>query len=108
MDGAMTYPRYKNGHVDTGAPIQASNRRTRCPKCNSTDYVETISREKCRSCGLECDYWGAGANDVYQAHLEAQWEQEEREREEAFQREFDEEARQRFLSSVAWNEGDPL
>ncbi|USN16035.1 hypothetical protein PAPPERLAPAPP_02940 [Brevundimonas phage vB_BpoS-Papperlapapp] len=102
----MTYPRYRNGHVDTGAPLLATSRQKRCPQCNSTDYVETVSREKCRSCGLECDYWGAGANDVYQDYLEAKWAREEQEREAALQREINEEDRQRYLSSLPGDDGD--
>lgn len=100
------FPRYRTGHVDTGEPIQSSSRQKRCPKCNSTNYVETVSREKCSACGLECDYWGAGANDVYRDHLEARWEREEREREEAFQREVAEEERHRYLSNLPGHEGD--
>ncbi|USN14664.1 hypothetical protein DOMOVOI_01900 [Brevundimonas phage vB_BpoS-Domovoi] len=102
----MTYPRYSNGHVDTGVPLLATSRQKRCPKCNSTDYVETVSREKCRSCGLECDYWGTGANAIYQEHLEAKWAREEQEREAALQREIAEEERQRYLSSLPGDDGD--
>lgn len=98
-----TYPRHRNGHVDTGRPVQTSRK---CPKCGSSRFRETVSREHCPDCGLECDYWGAGANEVYQDHLEARWEREEREREEAFQRECAEEERQRFLSSLPGDDGD--
>jgi len=85
----MTYPRYRNGHVATGVPIRASNRRTTCPKCGSARYLETLSRERCESCGLEMDYWGGGANSVYDAWEAARHAQEERAREEQSRREWE-------------------
>ena len=64
----MTYPRTRNGHVDDGSLIRASNRRDTCPNCGSSNYRETVSREECKSCGLVCDYWGGGTNAVYEAY----------------------------------------
>lgn len=79
----MTYPYTKNGYVDTGAPITASNRRTKCPNCGSSSYLESVSREECKSCGLVCDYWGGGTNDVYKRYEDRLHLQHEAEREEA-------------------------
>lgn len=61
----MSYPRYNNGYVDDGKLVNNHNGIQKCPNCNSTNYRETVSLEECTSCGLRCDYWGAGANDVY-------------------------------------------
>ena len=64
----VTFPRSQNGHTDdgrvltSGAPV--------CPNCSSNDYFETISTEQCPDCGLFCDYWGDGANAVYDAMVE--------------------------------------
>lgn len=65
----MTYPRTRNGHVDDGSLIRASNRADNCPNCGSSNYRETVSREECFSCGLVCDYWGGGTNAVYDSWL---------------------------------------
>ena len=86
----MTYPRTKNGYVDDGSLIRASNRQNKCPNCGSSNYRETVSREECNSCGLVCDYWGGGTNAVYDAYLSrhhaqqraAEAERERKEREE--------------------------
>lgn len=42
----------------------------RCPNCGSSSYRETITREVCPSCGLECDYCGDGPNDVYRDYMD--------------------------------------
>jgi hypothetical protein len=61
------FPRSKAGFeaiVDYGNAIETEL----CwnPDCkNPTQYKQTVSTECCTSCGLECDYWGAGANNVY-------------------------------------------
>lgn len=39
--------------------------KQRCWNCRSERYENTISREHCPSCGIECDYHGAGANEAY-------------------------------------------
>jgi ribosomal protein L37AE/L43A len=80
----MTYPRSRNGWLDDGSLIKASNRRDNCPKCGSANYRETISMEKCNSCGLQFDYWGGGGNEVYReweaaealAERRREWEEE--------------------------------
>ena len=79
-------PRTRNGWVDDGSLVQASNQLDKCPNCGSRKYTETISREECRSCGLRCDYWGEGANEVYEAmmarnHAQRQAERERQEQE---------------------------
>lgn len=89
----MTYPYTKNGYVDDGSLLRASNRRDRCPNCGSSNYRETVSREECKSCGLVCDYWGGGTNEVYRQmeerqHYAAQCEKEERERKERLEDEW--------------------
>lgn len=84
----MTYPRSRNGWTDNGQ--QLKNGGTKCPNCGSREFRETLSREYCPKCGLECDYWGSGSNKVYDDMMAAKWAAEEREREERFQRELDE------------------
>lgn len=61
----MTYLT-KNGYVDTGKRMSSRC----CPNCGSSKYVETVSRESCSACGLECNYWGSGANSVYESMME--------------------------------------
>jgi hypothetical protein len=63
----MSYPRYKNDHVDDGTPIRGGGKT--CPNCHSKNFIETLSMEKCNDCGLQCDYWGGGSNDVYDRYL---------------------------------------
>ncbi len=93
----MTYPRTRNGHVDDGSLIRASNRRDTCPNCGSSNYRETVSREECKSCGLVCDYWGGGTNAVYDAYEAREHarqraaEEEERRQQEAEWRYWDDE-----------------
>lgn len=77
----MIYYNERNGWVDTGKKI--TDRK--CPNCNSSNFVESISREYCPDCKLECDYWGAGANEVYENmiardHAIAEREQKEKAR----------------------------
>ena len=74
------YYNERNGWVDNGKPLNPKN--TKCPNCKGNNYVETVSREYCRDCGLECDYWGGGANDVYESMMERTWAAEKRKREE--------------------------
>lgn len=82
--------REQNGHIDDGKPIRGG--RKVCPNCKSTNYIETLSREKCNNCGLECDYWGAGANKVYQNYTNKKYAEEDRRREAALKAEIDREA----------------
>jgi hypothetical protein len=91
----MTYPRTRNGYVDDGSLITASNRRDRCPNCGSSNYRETISLEECKSCGLRCDYWGGGTNEVYESMMKrnharerAMQEEEDRKQREEWEREL--------------------
>lgn len=85
----MTYPRSRNGWIDDGSPIKASNRRDTCPNCGSSDYRETLSMEKCNSCGLVCDYWGGGTNGVYENYLQKHYDEQERARDESFRRQYE-------------------
>ena len=78
--------RYNNGHVDTGAQMNAR----KCPNCGSSKYRETLSREECTACGLKCDYWGDGANEVYERMMERNWAEDEAEKERADQKWRDE------------------
>ena len=39
--------------------------QSKCPNCGSRNFKETISREFCPDCGIECDYHGGGANAAY-------------------------------------------
>ncbi len=59
--------RERNGWIDSGKPISSS----KCWNCGSNRYVETLSREHCPDCGIECDYWGGGANAAYNNASEA-------------------------------------
>lgn len=73
----MTYYNERNGWVDNGKKI--TDRK--CPNCGSHNFRETVSREYCPDCGLECDYWGNGANEVYDRMCERKWAAEEERRE---------------------------
>ncbi len=55
----------RNGHYDNGSQLKYG--QTKCPNCGSSNFIESVSREKCYDCGLECDYWGGGTNAVYEA-----------------------------------------
>lgn len=66
----MTYPRSRNGWTDDGTTIRVSNTQLCCPNCGSNSFKQTVSLEKCDSCGLQMDYWGQGGNSVYEAYLE--------------------------------------
>lgn len=73
----MTYYNERNGWVDNGKKL--NNRK--CPKCKSSKFKETLSREYCPDCGLECDYWGGGANEVYENMMKRDHAKQEEERE---------------------------
>ena len=94
----MTYPRTRNGWVDDGSLIRASNRQDKCPNCGSSNYRETISREECKSCGLVCDYWGGGANKVYEGYLAGHHAQQRARQEEA-----DRKQRQEWEEEQNWH-----
>lgn len=59
--------RERNGYIDDGHSI--SNASKRCPNCQSTDYTETISLERCKTCGLEFDYWGINRTETMEQVL---------------------------------------
>jgi ribosomal protein S27AE len=85
----MTYYNERNGWVDTGKLIDPKN--TKCPNCGGNNYRETVSREYCPDCGMECDYWGGGSNEVYDRMCERKWAREEEEREARIKRQLREE-----------------
>lgn len=91
----MTYPRERNGWVDDGAPL-SSSRNLKCPNCGSSNYKETISMEKCNSCGLVCDYWGGGTNAVYESYLANHYAREQAKEDE----------RRRAEEEQRWDEDD--
>jgi len=64
------------------SPDKQVNIGGRCPNCNSERFVETIAREFCPDCGLQCDYHGDGANEVYRRMMESRAAAEQRERDE--------------------------
>lgn len=70
----MTYYNERNGWIDNGKKI--TNRK--CPNCGSMNFKETVSREYCPDCKLECDYWGGGSNKVYDTMMKRNWAEEER------------------------------
>lgn len=82
--------RERNGWTDDGSRLKGSS--SCCPNCGRDTYIETLSREYCTSCGLECDYWG-GANKVYEEMCNRRHRLEELERDERIRRELEEESR---------------
>jgi hypothetical protein len=72
--------REQNGWTDNGSKLRGTENR-RCPNCSSLNFRETLSREHCPDCGLECDYWGKGVNPVYQEMMDREYRAEEAERE---------------------------
>ena len=74
---SVNFPRSQNGHVDSGEPLKDFDGR-KCPNCGGQRYVETVSTESCPECGLFCDYWGDGANGVYQEMMARQENKENR------------------------------
>lgn len=59
---------------------------TKCWNCGSKNFIETVSRECCPDCGIECDYWGGGANKKYDAASRRRHEKIEEERQREFER----------------------
>lgn len=84
----MSYYAERNGWVDNGKPLNPKN--TRCPNCGGNNYKETLSREYCPDCGLECDYWGNGTNPVYENMMTRNARIEEERREAEFKRYYEE------------------
>ena len=74
----MTYPRERNGWIDSGEGLHSNRGKTlHCPNCNSTSYTETISREHCSKCNYTVDYWGSGTNDVAESYFKRKAYREE-------------------------------
>jgi len=61
----------------------------KCWSCGSLRYVQTIIREYCPDCKIECNYHGGGANDRYDMAMAARHEEDERRQREAEQDDFD-------------------
>ena len=56
----ISYPRKRNGSIDTGAPVKSTNSSTgsTCPSCRKASVLESVSAESCVSCGhIIFDYW---------------------------------------------------
>ena len=80
----MSYYNERNGWIDNGKKLHNNP----CPNCGSENFKETVSREYCPDCGLECDYWGNGSNAVYDAYCERKWAEEKEQLEADFRREY--------------------
>lgn len=80
IENNINFPRVREatGHIDSGKRI--GNPSDRCSNCGSSEYYQTASIEHCPECGLLCDYWGEGANDVYRAMMDRKRVVEEEER----------------------------
>lgn len=83
----MSYYNERNGWVDNGKKLHNDP----CPNCGSSNFQETVSREYCPDCGMECNYWGGGSNEVYDTMCKRKWAEEDRRREEDFRRQMREE-----------------
>lgn len=59
---------------------------TKCWNCGSSNFKETVSREYCPDCGIECNYHGDGANDKYHRAASRQQEIARRKQRERFAR----------------------
>lgn len=92
MTSSMTYPRYSNnGYHDDGHRVNVPRSGVQhCPNCGSTSYRETVSLESCDDCGLRFDYWGDGANDVYDRFLKDKYAAERAREEEQDRRQQEE------------------
>jgi uncharacterized Zn finger protein (UPF0148 family) len=77
------YPRTRNGWTDTGRSLPETAEQ-KCPNCGSSRYYQTVSTEYCPDCGLFCDYWGDGTNEVYREMKRRRELQEESDREESW------------------------
>lgn len=73
----MSYYNERNGWVDNGKKLHNDP----CPNCGSHNFQETVSREYCPDCGMECNYWSGGSNEVYDAMCKRKWAAEEERRE---------------------------
>jgi hypothetical protein len=94
-----TFPRRHRMSVDNGEPRRHVEKK-KCFNCSSSRFKETISIEDCPDCGLHCDYWGGGANQIYRDAMA--WKERERIRleEEKREREEREEAAALFYRYV--------
>ncbi len=51
-------------------PDRTLTKNGKCPNCGRMTYTETVSKESCSSCGIECDYWGKGCNTAMYDFIE--------------------------------------
>lgn len=42
----------------------------KCFNCGEDTYYNVTSGEGCDSCGINCGYWGQGANDAMQTAIQ--------------------------------------
>jgi hypothetical protein len=78
--GTTTFPRSRSGYnLDNGSSVDSAQKK--CPNCGSSRYRETVSLEECSDCGLRCDYWGGGANEIHAAMMQRNYRREEQEAE---------------------------
>jgi uncharacterized protein (DUF983 family) len=50
---------------EVGADKMRSVFQMKCWNCGSGRFIETVSREFCPECKIECNYHGGGANAAY-------------------------------------------
>lgn len=62
---------------------------TKCWACGSSRFQETINREYCPDCGIECAYHGGGMNDKYKNASDAKHRYEAELAEEKFQKQWE-------------------
>ena len=79
-------PNSRNGYYDDGSQLSCGSKE--CPNCGSKNFVESVSREKCYDCGIECNYWGKGANEIYENMLRRRAEAQEAEDEKKMREEW--------------------
>ena len=87
LTNIMKFPRKhpRNGVIDNGGA-----KKEQCPNCRRSNYTSNPSIEECPDCGLVCDYWGSGANEIYRSMMQRDWQQEEYENEQQRQRDEEE------------------
>ena len=60
-----------------------------CPNCGSKNFTETVSREYCPDCKMECNYWFSGANHIYNDMCKRKWAEEDCRREEELRKYYE-------------------
>lgn len=62
---------------------------TKCWACESKNFIETVSREYCPDCGIECLYHGTGANEKYLKAMDRMHQIQKEKREIEFAKDFE-------------------